>query len=308
MRAEKRDPKGRSVLTSGGEAEACYHAGVSRGRISGKTRLLALIGQPVGHSLSPAMHNAAFAEDGLDFVYVCLDVDPEDLPGAVRGLEALKFRGFNVTMPHKRAMVGLVDGLDDGARVSGAVNTVVIEASGTRGYNTDGGGMVMACEEAGIELSGESVLLLGSGGTAAAIAVAFGEAGVGNLHIASRNIEHAARLRDKLRHTGIGKISVGSLSSLERDASDADVIVNATPLGMKEGDPLPLPPEHVRQERAICDVVYRPGEETPLVRLARERGARVVAGGRMLLYQGVLAQKLWTGRNPNVGAMDRAIS
>jgi shikimate dehydrogenase len=281
---------------------------VSRGRISGKTRLLALIGQPVVHSLSPAMHNAAFDEDGLNFVYVCLDVDPEDLPGAVGGLEALKFRGFNVTMPHKRAMVGLVDGLDDGARVSGAVNTVVIEASGTRGYNTDGGGMVMACEEAGIELSGESVLLLGSGGTAAAIAVAFGEAGVGDLHIVSRDVGHAARLRDKLRPTGMKKLSVGSLADLEQDAPGANVIVNATPLGMKEDDPLPLPPEYVQESRAVCDVVYRPGKETPLVRLAKEGGARVVAGGRMLLYQGVLAQKLWTGRKPNVEAMDRAIS
>jgi shikimate dehydrogenase len=276
--------------------------------ISGRTRLLALIGQPVGHSLSPAMHNAAFAEDGLDFVYVCLDVDPEYLSAAVLGLKALKFRGFNVTMPHKRAMVGLVDGLDEGARVSGAVNTVVIDASGMRGYNTDGGGMVMACEEAGIDLSGKSVLLLGSGGTASAIAVAFGEAGIGDLHIANRDVEHAARLRDKLRLTGVERISVSSLAALEQDGPDADVIVNATPLGMKEGDPLPLPPEYVRRGRAVCDVVYRPGKETPLVRLAKERGVRHVAGGRMLLYQGVLAQKLWTGRNPNVEAMDRAIS
>ena len=276
--------------------------------ISGRTRLLALIGQPVGHSLSPAMHNAAFAEDGLDFVYVCLDVDPEALPAAVLVLKALKFRGFNVTMPHKRAVVPLVDGLDDGARVSGAVNTVVIDASGMRGYNTDGGGMVMACEEAGIELSGKSVLLLGSGGTASAIAVAFCKTGVSDLHIANRDTEHAARLRDKLRLTGMEGISVGSLASLEYEAPDADVIVNATSLGMKEGDSLPLPPEYVQRGRAICDVVYRPGKETPLVRLAQERGARVVAGGRMLLYQGVLAQKLWTGRNPNVEAMDRAIS
>ena len=140
------------------------------------------------------MHNAAFAADDLDFVYVCLDVDPDGLPAAVLGLRALKFRGFNVTMPHKRAMVLLVDDLDEGARVSGAVNTVVIEASGMRGYNTDGGGMVMACEEAGIELSGKSVLLLGSGGTASAIAVAFCEAGVGDLYRAGlerSSAEHA---------------------------------------------------------------------------------------------------------------------
>src|SRR5687768_10538564 len=282
--------------------------GVSRGMISGKTGLLALVGQPVGHSLSPAMHNAAFVAEGLDFVYVCLDVDPDELPAAVRGLEALKFRGFNVTMPHKRAMIQLVDELDEGARISGAVNTVVIEASKTRGYNTDGGGMVMACAEGGIGLSGKNVLLLGSGGTAAAIAVAFYEAGISELHIANRSIEHATRLRDKLNRIGMKKLSVHPLEAPELRLPDADVVVNATPLGMKVDDPMPLPPEYVRKDRALCDVVYLPGEETPLVRLARERGARVVAGGRMLLYQGVLAQKLWTGRDPNVKAMDSAIS
>jgi shikimate dehydrogenase len=127
--------------------------------ISGKTRLLALIGHPVSHSLSPAMHNAAFAAD--------------DLPAVVKGAAALKLRGFNITMPHKRAMIPLLKELDEGARISGAVNTFVIDGSTLRGYNTDGGGMVMACQEAGIELSGRRVLLLG----AAAIAVAFGGGG-----------------------------------------------------------------------------------------------------------------------------------
>ena len=276
--------------------------------ISGKTRLLALIGQPVSHSLSPAMHNAAFIEDGLDFVYVCLDVDPDLLPVAVKGARALKMSGFNVTMPHKRAMVPLVDELDEGARISGAVNTVVIEDSVLRGYNTDGGGMVMACNEAGIELSGRNVVLLGAGGTAAAIAVAFGEAGIGELHIVNRSVEHATQLRDKLSRTGMERLAVHPLDALEEVVPHAEVVVNTTPLGMKEGDPIPVPSEYVREGTAFCDVVYRPGTETPLVRLARERGVPVVAGGRMLLYQGVLAQKLWTGREPNVKAMDRAIT
>jgi shikimate dehydrogenase len=282
--------------------------GVSRGRISGKTRVLALIGQPVGHSLSPAMHNAAFVADGLDFVYVCLDVDPDELPAAVRGLEALKLRGFNVTMPHKRAMIPLVDELDEGARISGAVNTVVIEDSGLRAYNTDGGGMVMACREAGIGLSGRSVLLVGAGGTAAAIAVAFGNAGVGELHIANRSVGRAAQLRDKLHGTGMKELVVHHLDAIEAAVPDAEIVINTTPLGMKEGDPMPVPSEYVRKNRVFCDAVYRPGTQTPLVRLARERGLPVVAGDRMLLYQGVLAQKLWTGREPNVKAMDQAIS
>ncbi len=276
--------------------------------ISGKTRLLALIGQPVGHSLSPAMHNAAFAADSLDFVYVSLDVDSDALPAAVKGAVALKLRGFNVTMPHKRAMIPLVDELDEEARISGAVNTVVIEGSTLRGYNTDGGGMVMACEEAGIELSGRRVLILGAGGAAAAIAVAFGGVAVDEIHIANRDFEHAVELRDKLRRVGIRKVEAYTLDAIEDAITEAEVVVNATPLGMKEGDALPIPAEYVGGGRAICDAVYLPGTETPLVRLARERGARVATGDRMLLYQGVLAQKLWTGREPNVKVMDRAIS
>lgn len=277
--------------------------------ISGKTRLLALIGQPVGHSLSPAMHNAAFAADGLDYVYVCLDVAPEDLPAAVKGAAALKLRGFNITMPHKRAMIPLVDDLDESARISGAVNTVVIEDGILRGYNTDGGGMVMACREAGIELTGRRALILGAGGAAAAIAIAFGDAGIGELHIANRSVEHATELRDKLRGAGMGNAEVlHPIGALDEAVSNAEVVVNATSLGMKDRDPLPIPVEHLTEGAVVCDAVYRPGTETALVRLTRERDARVVAGDRMLLYQGVLAQKLWTGHEPNVKVMDRALS
>jgi len=276
--------------------------------ISGKTRLLALIGQSVDHSLSPRMHNAAFAADGLDFVYVCLDVDPDDLPAAVEGAAVLKLRGFNITMPHKRAMIPLLDELDEGARLSGAVNTVVIEDSTLHGYNTDGGGMVMACREAGIELAGKRVLLLGAGGAAAAVALAFGAEDMGELRVVNRSVEHAIELRDKLREAGLKRVEVYPSDALDEAAQETEVIVNATPLGMKDRDPLPVAVEHLYEGRAVCDAVYRPGRETTLIREGRERGARVVTGERMLLYQGVLAQRLWTGREPNVEAMDAAIS
>jgi len=201
-----------------------------------------------------------------------------------------------------------VDELDEEARISGAVNTVVIEDRGLCGYNTDGDGMVMACQEASIELSGKSVLLLGAGGTAAAIAVAFGKAGVGELYIATRSVGRAAQLQDRLHETGIESLAVHHLDAIEEAVPDAEIVINTTPLGMKEEDPMPVPSRYVREGRAFCDAVYRPGTRTPLVRLARERGVPVVAGDRMLLYQGALAQKLWTGREPNVEAMDRAIS
>ncbi len=277
--------------------------------ISGKTKLLALIGDPVGHSLSPAMHNASFAADGLDFVYVALNVAADDLPAAVRGAAALGLGGFNVTMPHKRAMVPLVDELDEGAGISGAVNTVVIEDQKLRGFNTDGPGMVEACREAGIGLEGEGVVLLGAGGAAASIAAAFCDQGIGKLHIVNRNPGHAATLADKLREAGKGvEVETHPTEALDERAISAPIVVNTTPLGMRDADPLPLPSEYLDGDTALVDAVYRPGAETALVRHARERGATVVTGQRMLLYQGVLAQKLWTGRQPNVEAMDGAIS
>ncbi|MEJ7842867.1 MAG: shikimate dehydrogenase [Rubrobacter sp.] len=277
--------------------------------IGGGTKLLALIGDPVGHSLSPAMHNAAFAADGLDFVYVALNVGADDLPAAVRGAAALGLGGFNVTMPHKRAMVPLVDSLDEGAGISGAVNTVVIEGQKLRGYNTDGPGMVEACREAGIAIEDRRVLLLGSGGAAASIAAAFCDEGIGELHIVNRNPEHAGTLAEKLREAGKRvEIEVHPTGALDERSVHAPVIVNATPLGMRDEDPLPLPAEYLDENTALVDAVYRPGAETALVREARGRGAAVVTGRRMLLYQGVLAQRLWTGRQPNVGAMDWAIS
>ncbi len=276
-------------------------------KITGGTNVLALIGHPVSHSLSPAMHNASFQAEGLDFVYVSLDVAPADLSAAVRGVVALKLRGFNVTMPHKQAVASMVDESDESAAISGAVNTVVVEAGKLRGYNTDGGGMVLACEEAGVKLAGSKALIVGAGGAAAAIANALGGAGVEELHLVNRSEENAEKLRDKLQSAGLENVYTHPLDALDNGLIEADIVVNATSLGMSDGDALPVPAEYVREGRTFCDAVYRPRSETELVRLARERGARVVAGDRMLLYQGVLAQKLWTGHEPNVDAMERAL-
>ena len=279
------------------------------GAIGGKTRLLALIGNPVGHSLSPAMHNASFAAEGLDYAYVALNVEPEDVPAAVRGAAALGLRGFNVTMPHKRAMIPLMDDLDEAARVSGAVNTVSVEGGRLGGHNTDGSGMVEACKEAGVELTGREVLLLGAGGAAASIAVAFCDEGIGRLHIVNRSVEHAENLAEKLRKAGKRvEIEASPAEVLEETPLASPLVVNATPLGMRDADPLPLPEAYLDGNRVVIDAVYRPGTETTLVGRARERGATVVTGQRMLLYQGVMAQRIWTGHEPNVAAMDEALA
>ncbi len=277
--------------------------------IDGNTRLLGLMGHPVGHSLSPRMHNASFSAEGIDYVYVAMDVRPEDLPAAVTGASALGFRGFNLTMPHKQAILPLLDSIDEVAAVSEAVNTVVIEDKRSRGYNTDGSGLTEACRESGVDFSDRRVLLLGAGGAAAAVALALVDEGAKELRIVNRSTEHARELLSKLRKTG--KEIEGKaypFEALDEAASETEIIVNVTPLGMKEEDPLPVPVEYLDGREAICDAVYSPYRETALVQRARERGAVTVTGKRMLLYQGVYAQRLWTGREPNVEAMDDAIS
>jgi shikimate dehydrogenase len=277
--------------------------------LSGRTRLLGVIGHPISHTLSPKMHNASFAATGLDYIYVPMDVRPESLPAAVSGLRALGFRGFNVTMPHKEAILPLLDEVDEAARSSGAVNTVVGQEGSLRGTNTDGSGFVEACAESGIGFEGARVLLVGAGGTAAAIAVTILGEGAKELRILNRSRWRAEKLRDRLwvAYPGV-EISLYDATDPEGGARGADAIVNATYLGMNNEDPLPVPLNCLGENTVVCDAVYRPGGETRFVRLAKERGLRALAGERMLLYQGVQAQRMWTGEEPDVRAMSDALS
>jgi shikimate dehydrogenase len=277
--------------------------------ITGKTRLLGVIGHPIEHSLSPKMHNAGFTASGLDYAYVALDVPPEKLPEAVSGLAALGFAGFNVTMPHKERIIPLLDVVDEVATIAGAVNTVEVRDGTLLGTNTDGSGFIEACAEAGVSFGGKRVLLLGAGGAGAALAVTMLGEGARGLIIANRTVSRAQGLKEKLEKTGTGaEISVRPLEELEEPVMWADVIVNTTYLGMKEEDHIPVPVEQLDSGKAVCDIVYRRGNDTDLLSRARSIGARVVSGGRMLLYQGVQAQRIWTGKEPNVEAMSDAIS
>lgn len=282
--------------------------------IDGRTKLLGVMGHPISHSLSPKMHNAAFeaeaerANRASEYVYVPLDVRPEDVADAVRGLRALGFAGANVTMPHKAAVLELMDEVDDASRVAGAMNTIVVEPDRLRGLNTDGPGFVEACAEAGVSFEERRTLLLGAGGAAAAVAVAVLAEGAATVEIVNRTRSRAEQLREKLSNVPGGeRVSVRAQEELEDAASEAEVVINTTYLGMKEGDALPLPGSCLRPDLAVCDAVYRAGERTALVRAAKEAGARAVSGDRMLLYQGVAAQRAWTGREPDVAAMSRAL-
>jgi shikimate dehydrogenase len=212
-------------------------------------------------------------------------------------------------MPHKEAILPLLDELDEAAKVSGAVNTVVVEERRLRGANTDGSGFVEACDESGVSFEEARVLVVGAGGAAAAIAVAVLGESVRELRILNRSRWRAEKLRERLREAYPGPgISVHDATDPEGAARGADVIVNATYLGMKGDDPLPVPAGGLEVDTAVCDAVYRPGTETRFIRLAKERGLRAVPGGRILLYQGVQAQRIWTGKEPDVRAMSDALS
>jgi shikimate dehydrogenase len=278
-------------------------------RLSGETQLLGVIGHPIAHSLSPRMHNASFAAIGLDYLYLPLDVRPNALAAAVAGIGALGFRGFNVTMPHKEKILPLLDSVDATARLSEAVNTVVVDGDQMLGTNTDGLGFLDACAEAGVAFAGARVLVVGAGGAAAAISAAALGAGAGHVGLLNRSAWRAEDLKKRLAKTyPRAEISVYPADEPERAARGAGVIVNATYLGMKDGDPLPVPVSCLTGGIAVCDAVYRRDAETRLVRLAMQRGLSAVPGERMLLYQGVQAQRLWTGQEPDVEAMNAVLS
>jgi shikimate dehydrogenase len=278
--------------------------------ISGRTEVVGIIGDPVSHSRSPAIHNAAFAALGLDMVYVPLRVSAADLPAAAAGLRALGMRGANVTIPHKGGMVPLVDHLDADARVADAVNTIVVTDGVLRGYNTDIAGVRDAVQHAaaGEPLGGAAALILGAGGAARAAAVALARLGM-EITIVNRT-EARARHLEELLAAGVPGARCRRLAPA--DVSPADVarhklLVNASSLGMTGvGKVPPWMADNVTAEQIVFDLVYTE-TETDLIVRARERGARAIDGLEMLVRQAAVSFELWTGRQAPLKVMQDAV-
>jgi shikimate dehydrogenase len=268
----------------------------------GSTRLAAVIGSPVRHSLSPAMHNAAFAELGLDWVYVALEVAPGDVPAAVAGMRALGFGGLSVTIPHKAAVLAEVDETSEAAAAVGAVNTVVPLGDGRlRGENTDVGGFLASLADEAFDPAGRPCLVVGAGGAARAVVHALAQAGAAEVVVLNRS-PHRARAAAELARA-VGRVGAA------HDVAKVDLVVNATPLGMAgagaDADALPLDPSVLRPGQLVVDLVPNPAV-TPLLRAAEAAGARVAGGLGMLVHQGALAFELWTGRPAPLAVMRRA--
>jgi len=280
-------------------------------KITGKTVLCALLGHPVAHSASPRMQNAAFAALGLDWVYVPWAVPPAAFPKILETLRALEnFGGANITIPHKEAALEWVDELSPEARYIRAVNTIVPREGILVGYNTDGEGFVSSLrEEAGEEPRGKRVGLVGAGGGAKAVAYALARAGVAELRVFNRSQERARSLVSHLEtlFQDLEILALG-LQHLQPDIlGQLDILVNATPVGMEPTDPPLFDYGIVPEKLIVCDLIYRP-PETPLLASARARGCRILNGFGMLLYQGVRAFELWTGRKAPVPVMRRALA
>jgi shikimate dehydrogenase len=272
--------------------------------ISGTTKVVGLFGYPVEHSLSPAMHNAAFGQMNLDYCYVTFPVHPDSLGKAVEGIRALSLGGVNVTVPHKEKVMAFLDEINEEAQFIGAVNTIKNDAGMLTGFNTDGRGFMQSLSEAGIDLKDRKVLIIGTGGAARAIGYYLcQEASIVQLFdVEALKAEALAKHLNGVRQNA-GTIDAASMKSKEFMAG-IDIIINATPLGLKHGDPSPVDMSLIKREHVVCDLIYK---ETPILRAAAEKGCKTMNGLGMLLWQGVIAFEIWTGVRPPVEVMKDAL-
>ncbi|ESP89916.1 shikimate dehydrogenase [Candidatus Halobonum tyrrellensis] len=260
-----------------------------------------LVGDPVGHSLSPPMHEAAYDAVGMDARYVTFE--PDDAAAAVAGAADLGVAGLNVTVPFKEAALDAVDPDPVAARV-GAVNTVDFSTDPPTGTNTDVAGVERAFTHHDVDPAGATAVVVGAGGAARAAAFALAEP-TAALHVANRTAERAEALAADVRESVGGEVTAGGLDSLAESVPDADLLVNATSVGM-ETDETPVPADLLHADLAVLDAVYAP-LDTRLLREARAAGATTVDGAWMLLYQGAEAFERWTGEEAPVAAMNRAL-
>jgi len=281
--------------------------------ISGATRVCGIFGYPVGHSFSPVMHNAAFSFLGLNFVYVPYCVAPEELESAARAVISLGMAGVNITIPHKERICGCIDQIAPGAKIAGAVNTIVNKKGKLYGYNTDGAGFLRSLkEEAGFLPAGKTVLILGAGGAARSIAVELAISGALYITIANRKPERALALAQLLAgETPVKKADTvrWATPEIKECVKRADLIIQATPLGMYPNeDACPdFPFEYLQPGQVVCDLVYNPPITKFLKNTSLTEGVKATNGIGMLLYQGVLAFEHWTGVQAPVEIMRKSL-
>lgn len=280
--------------------------------VTARTRVVAVIGHPIRHSLSPVIHNAGFRSTGVDFVYVAYDVAPGEGTSAVMAARTLGLAGLSVTMPHKVDIVETMDELGPSARRLKSVNTVSISESGRLvGHSTDGDGFVNSLMDEGVEIANATVAIFGAGGAAVSVIDALDRSGISALSIVNRTRQSAvAAAQLTSRPTRV--VDPKNETEVEEVISGSRLLVNATSIGMGSpatestgSEDLPFDPELLTPDHIVVDLVYHP-LETPLLNAARRQGCRTVGGLGMLIHQAALQQEIWTGHTPDIAAMARA--
>ncbi len=262
--------------------------------VTGKTKLYAVIGDPISHSFSPEIHNRIFKELETDGMYISLRISPDELKNAIPFLRD-NFQGFNVTIPHKEAIMPLLDELDDRARIYGAVNTVKVEGGKLKGYNTDGFGFMKSLEDLQLKVKNKNSLILGAGGAARVIAYELIVNG-SNVTLANRSEDKALKLKKDLEGTTGGNLKVVKLEDI---MGDYDYIINTTPVGMSAtSDLMPIGENILKNAKVVYDLIYNPSQ-TKLLKTANQYNATVINGFSMLFFQAVKAQEIWFNNSIN---------
>jgi len=274
---------------------------------SAKTRWLGVLGWPVEHSRSPAIHTAALEASGIDAVYLPLPVPPESLASAIDGLRALGAFGANVTLPHKERVMEHLDAVEPSARAIGAVNTIVRDGDRLVGANTDGAGLARSLSEAGVVVRGARVLVVGAGGAARASVAGLLEEGAAEVAVAARRADRAADIASSIEGA-VSALDLSDPGAMRAAAAQTDLLVQATSATLGDRDPTfaaSLPLAELPASAAVVDLVYSP-RETSVLRAAAARGLRTVDGLGMLVWQAALAFERWHGVTAPVEVMRRA--
>lgn len=277
--------------------------------INGSTDIYGLIGYPVKHTFSPLMHNAAFKTLGINAVYLPFEIKPADLETVMRSTRALGIRGLNVTVPYKEKVLKYLDEIDREAALIKAANTVVVKDGKLKGFNTDGRGFVKSLqEEFGVLPKGKRFFIMGAGGASRAISFSLALQGAGQIVLVDDVADKAIDLAKSLvRHTACDAVALKKdTKAIKEMILNSDVLVNATPCGMKPHDPKLIDPNLLHKNLLVYDIIYNP-RTTTLLRDARNKGAKTANGIGMLLNQGVLSFSLWTGRKAPVHVMKKAL-
>lgn len=276
--------------------------------ISGKTKIFGVFGYPVEHTFSPGMHNAGFTKLRIDACYVPFAVHPNRLGDAVKSVLPLGLRGLNITVPHKEKIIAFLDGLSEEARLIGAVNTIEVREERLIGHNTDGRGFIRSLKElARFNPKGKRFLIMGAGGAGRAVGFSLALSGAGSLFYHDTDVQKVDVLVNEIRNKTNVDAETVSGEEIEVCAASSDCLINATPLGLKRSDVMPMPKEYINKKHLVCDLVYNPSQ-TRLLKAAKARGAGTLGGIGMLLYQGVIAFEIWTGQRAPVQVMKDALS